>query len=107
MVKKILSIVLWVLTGVAIIALFTFGRKSYLDHPLKGIRLNMERGHNTGFVENDSIITHAKSICGMERHAAISAIDMMQLRRMLDDNPWIAESSVYVDLNDTLRINAK
>lgn len=107
MVRKILSIVLWVVTGAAIIVLFAFGRKFYLENPLKGIRLNVERVQAAGFVENDSIVAHAKAICGMEHQAAIADIDMMRLRRMLDDNPWIAESSVYVDLNDTLHINAR
>lgn len=107
MVKKILSIVLWVVTGAAIITLFAFARKGYLETPLKGIGLNVERTHNVGFVENDSIIAQARSICDMERHAAVADIDMMQLHRMLDENPWIACSSVYIDLNDTLRLTAK
>ena len=106
MVKKILSIVLWVVTGAAIITLFVFARKGYLETPLKGISLNMERVQNEGFVENDSIIAQASSICGMERHAVVADIDMMQLHRMLDDNPWIAHSSVFIDLNDTLRLSA-
>ena len=107
MVKKILSIVLWVVTGAAIIVLFTFGRKGYLENPLKGISLHVERSQAIGFVEKDSIIAKARSICGMERQANISDIDMMQLHQMLGNNPWIAESSVYVDLNDTLRITIK
>ena len=106
MVKKILSIVLWVVTGAAIITLFAFARKGYLESPLKGIHLNMERANGVGFIEDDSIIAQAKSICGMERHAAIADIDMMKLHRMLDENPWISRSSVYIDLNDTLRLTA-
>ena len=106
MVKKILSIVLWVITGVAIITLFAFARKGYLETPLKGIDLNVERVQGSGFVEDDSIIAQARLICGMERHATISDIDMMQLHRMLNENPWIARSTVYIDLNDTLRLNA-
>ena len=106
MVKKILSIVLWVVTGAAIIVLFAFARKSYLEAPLKGIGLNVERTHSVGFVEKDSIISQARSICGMDRHTVIADIDMTRLHRMLDENPWIARSSVYIDLNDTLRLSA-
>lgn len=106
MVKKILSIVLWVVTGAAIITLFVFARKGYLETPLKGIGLNVERAHQVGFVEDDSIIAQARSICGMERQTAIADINMTQLHRMLDENPWIARSTVYIDLNDTLRLSA-
>lgn len=107
MVKKILSIILWVVTGAAIIVLFAFGRKAYLETPLKGIHLSMERSHATGFVINDSIITHAQKLCGMEHQAAIASVDMMKLRKLLDDNPWIAKSSAYINLNDSLIIKAK
>lgn len=107
MVKKILSITLWVITGAAIIVLFAFGRKSYLETPLKGIHFTVERSHAKGFVQNDSVLAQASAICGMERQAAIGTVDMMQLRRMLDGNPWIAEASAYVGLDDTLVITAR
>lgn len=106
MVKKILSIVLWVVTGAAIITLFAFARKGYLETPLKGINLSIERSQPAGFVEKDSVLAQARAICDIEHHAAISSINMMQLRQMLDNNPWIDQSSVYIDLNDTLRITA-
>ena len=39
MVKKILSIVLWVITAAAIVVLFICARESYLNTPLKSINL--------------------------------------------------------------------
>ena len=98
---------MWVVTGAAIIVLFAFSRKGYLESPLKGIHLTMERNHSSGFVVNDSIIAHAKDICGIERQASIASVDMMKLNRMLSENPWIAKSSAYIDLNDTLIITAR
>ena len=107
MVKKILSIILWVITGAAIVVLFIFGRKSYLETPLKGISFAIERYHEKGFIESDSILARAQAICGMERQASIASVDMMQLRRMLDSNPWIAEAGAHIGLNDTLFIKAR
>lgn len=107
MVKKILKIALWVITGAALIVLFVFGRKQYLDTPLKGITFQLERSHKNGFVEKDSVIAHAEAICNMERHAAISSVDMMQIQKLLDVNPWIDQASAYIGLNDTLIIKAK
>lgn len=107
MVKKVLSIILWVITGAALIALFIFGRKSYLETPLKGISFTIERSHTKGFVENDSIIAHAYAICGMDHQAAIATVDMMRLGRMLESNPWIAESGAHIGLSDTLFIMAR
>lgn len=107
MVKKILKIALWVITGAALVVLFVFGRKQYLDTPLKGITFQLERSHKKGFVEKDSVITHAEAICKIERHAAISTVDMMQIQKLLDVNPWIDQASAYIGLNDTLIIKAK
>ena len=61
MVKKILSIVLWVITGGALIVLFAFGRSKYLETPLKGIELRLERSHTNGFVDRDQLMLAAQA----------------------------------------------
>lgn len=107
MVKKILKIALWVITGVALVMLFVFGRKWYLETPLKGIDFNLERSHRNGFVEKDSVVSYAKAICDLEHQAAISTINMRKIQQLLDDNLWIESASAYIGLNDTLIIKAK
>ena len=107
MVKKILSIVLWVVTGAALIVLFVSGRTKYLKTPLKGIQIDLERSHTNGFVEKDSLLAYAKAVCDMEHHNTISNIDMYKVNKLLTDNPWIEHGSAFVDLNDTLFIKAK
>ena len=107
MVKKILKIALWVITGAALVALFIFGRRWYLATPLKGITFKLERGTGQGFVEADSIISYAKAICDIEHQAKISSVDMTKIQKLLDNNPWIERSSAYIGLSDTLFITAK
>ena len=107
MVKKILSIVLWVLTGAALVVLFVFGRSWYLDTPLKGVVFNLERHHPNGFVQVDTVIAHAEALCDLEHHTTIGDVDMADLQKMLDKNPWIEQSSAFIGLNDTLIIQAK
>ena len=107
MVKKILRIVLWVVTAVALIMLFTFGRKKYLETPLKGVEFQLERSHSNGFVVKDSVLTQVKGICGIERHAAIATVDMMKISQLLNSNPWIESANAYIGLNDTLFVKAK
>lgn len=107
MVKKILSIVLWVITGAALVTLFVFGRKWYLDTPLQGVVLQLDRHDTRGFVEKDTIIAYAEAICGIEHQASIGNIDMMKIKRLLSENPWIESSSAFISLNDTLFIKAK
>ena len=107
MVKKILKIALWVITGAALVVLFVFGRKWYLETPLKGIDFHLERCHKNGFVEKDSVVSYAKAICDLEHHAAISSVNMMKIQQLLDGNPWIEKANAYIGLNDTLVIKAK
>jgi cell division protein FtsQ len=107
MVKKILKIALWVITGVALVVLFAFGRKRYLETPLQGISFQLERNHKNGFVQKDSIISYAEAICDLEHRAALGSVNLTKIQQLLDGNPWIEKSSAYIGLNDTLVIKAK
>ena len=107
MVKKILKIALWVITGAALVVLFIFGRKWYLETPLKGITFDLQRSHDHGFVEKDTVMAYAEAICDIEHHAKISSIDLMKIQKLLGNNPWIEHSSAFIGLNDTLQIKAK
>ena len=107
MVKKILSIVLWVITGGALIVLFAFGRSKYLETPLKGIELRLERSHADGFVDRDTLLAHAEKVCDLAHQNKIADINMEKVYKLLTDNPWIERGSAFIDLNDTLFIEAK
>lgn len=107
MVKKVLSIVLWVITGGALIVLFTFGRNRFLETPLKGIELRLERSHADGFVDRDTLLAHAKAVCGIAHRNKIADVDMEQVNKLLTSNPWIERGSAFIDLNDSLLIEAK
>ena len=107
MVKKILVIVLWVVTASALVTLFVFGRRHYLETPLQGIDFQLERHQDKGFVERDTVLRQFEEVCGLERHNTISAIDLMKIQKLLNDNPWVETSSAYLGLNDTLMVSAK
>ena len=107
MVKKILSIVLWVLTGAALVVLFVFGRNWYLETPLRGVVFDLERHHPTGFVEKDTVITEVERLCDLQNDTRIADINMTKIQHLLNQNPWIEQSSAFIGLNDTLIIHAK
>lgn len=107
MVKKILKIALWVITGAALVILFVFGRRWYLETPLKGIDFHLERSGSHGFVVKDSVLSRTENLCGFPGHAHIGSVNMAGIQKMLYDNPWIENSSAYIGLNDTLTIQVK
>ena len=107
MVKKILSIILWVVTGGALVVLFAFGRKTYLNTPLKGINFSFEQANSKGCVEKDTLLSYIEALCDIQHEAKISSINMMGIKKLLCDNPWIEQASGYIGLNDTLTLKAK
>ena len=102
MVKKILSIVLWVVTAAALILLFIFARKDYLDQPLKAIQIATET--DTGFVRKSVLKDEIWQICGKSN---ISKVNMKAIQDHLNGNPWIESNASYVNLDGILNVSFK
>ena len=100
MVKKILSIVLWTITAVALILLFVFAREDYLNRPLNSVKLITET--DTGFVRKGVLCEELWKQCGSKK---VGTVDMIKIQKHLDNNPWIESNSTYIDLNGTLNVN--
>lgn len=104
MVRKILSIVAWVLTAGALIALFVFAREDYLTSPVKAVKVNIEREGNSGFIKERFLLADIDRLRG---HSDIGTINMLSIQQRLESNPWIESSTSYIDLDGTLNINIK
>ena len=102
MVKKILSIVLWVITAAALIVLFIFARENYLNTPLKAVNLMPES--DRGFVRMSVLHQEIEKQCGQSK---IGTVDMIKIQNHLDANPWIESNSAYIDLDCNLNVNFK
>ena len=102
MVKKILSIVLWVVTAAALVVLFIFARENYLDAPVNGINLIPET--DSGFVRRSELRDDIGGFCS---HHSIGTVNMVAIQSYLDRNPWIEQNAAYIDLDGTLNVNFK
>ena len=102
MVKKILSIVLWVITAAALVVLFIFARENYLTQPVKDINLSVKA--DTGFVRKSVLHDELPQICG---NAEIGTVNMIAIQKLMDDSPWIESNASYIDLNGALNVNFK
>lgn len=107
MVKKILSILVWIITAGGIVTLFIFSRSNYLSTPLKSISINLEGSNGHEFVNKDTLLCEIGRICHISSKNSIGNIDMVQIERHLNDNPWIEKSASYIGLDSVLYINAK
>ena len=100
MVKKILSIVLWVVTAAALVVLFIFAREDYLETPLKAINITAEP--DSGFVRRHELHEMMEQRYG---NSKIGTVDMVKIQRQLDANPWIESNTAYIDLDGNLNIS--
>ena len=104
MVKKILSIVAWVITAVALVALFIFAREYYLKQPVKSVNLNIERKQDSGFVKETVILNKVGQMCEKSK---IGTFNMMAVKNQMHSNPWVETSSAFIDMQGILNINVK
>lgn len=102
MVKKILSIVTWVLTAAALTALFVFAREDYLNSPIKALTVNIERESDSGFIKGRNILA---DIDGLRHSSNIGTVNLLAIQKRLEANPWIERSTSYIDLDGILNIN--
>ena len=102
MVKKILSILLWVATAAGLILLFIFARENYLEAPVNHIRLIPES--DSGFVRRNELRYEIGGFCS---HHSIGTVNMVAIQRFLDDNPWIESNASFIDMDGTLTVSFK
>lgn len=102
MVKKILSILLWVVTAAALVVLFVFARENYLTTPLKSIQLIPAA--DTGFVRKTALHEEIEQICG---NSKVGTVNMIAIQKVMEENSWIEDGTSYIDLDGTLNVSFK
>ena len=102
MVKKILSIVVWVITAGALVALFVFAREYYLDKPIQSVTLIPES--DSGFVKRSVLHDDIVSMCVNKK---VGTANMLEIQQKLNDNPWIESNTSYIDLDGHLNVSFK
>ena len=102
MVKKILSILLWVVTAAALVVLFVFARENYLTTPLKSIQLIPAT--DTGFVRKTALHKEIEQICG---NSKVGTVNMIAIQKVMEENSWIEDGTSYIDLDGTLNVSFK
>ena len=103
MVKKILSIVVWVVTAAALIVLFVFAREAYLTSPVKSVNIDIERSGDSGFIKERFL----KADIDRFRSNSIGTVRLYDLQQSLNANPWVESNTSFIDLDGTLHVSIK
>lgn len=95
--NKFLKILAWVLTIAAIACLWYFTHKDHVEHPLKGLELNLIRQNEHGFIDKNVECQKIMKICDTVHNTDITMIPIDSVRNYLKSIPW----AIYTDANIT------
>ena len=96
--KKLLRILVWVLTIAAIGCLWYFTRQDHVEHSLKSVDMTLIRTDNQGFIDSLDVYDNIMAICDTANNNDITKIPIDDIRTYLKNIPW----AVYTDANITL-----
>lgn len=95
--NKFLKISGWVLTIAAIACLWYFTHKEHVDHPLKGVELNLVSAYEHGFIDKNVEYQKIMRICDTTHNTDITMIPVDSVRNYIKSIPW----AIYTDANIT------
>jgi cell division protein FtsQ len=104
MVKKILTISTWVVSILALVALFAFARMEYLQSPVKNLNLVIDRPANGGFLEYKKtyslIMKMTDSILGQP----VEKLSLFSLKNKLSSNPYVSHVELFTTMDGVLNV---
>ena len=95
--NKFLKISGWVLTVAAIACLWYFTHKEHVEHPLKGVELNIISAHEPGFIDKNAEYQKIMQICDTTHNTDITMIPVDSVKNYIKSIPW----AIYTDANIT------
>lgn len=107
MVKRILSIATWIITGVGILFLMAFARQQYRHSTIKRMDLQIDRKSNVGFLQHEKIMNSIMRASDSAVGKPVSTLKPSKLQAMLDANPWIDHSDVSTSINGIVNIRLR
>ena len=106
MVKKILSIVLWLVTAVVVVTVLAIGRNKYRNAPVNSIVITKECDKQGSFINDSLIKASLVALCDTGT-SKVKDIDIAKIEDTLNTNPWIESAKAYTDVDRKLNINIK
>lgn len=107
MVKRILCILLVVVTVGGMSTLLYVSREKYLESNISGVALHIDRAQERGFVDYAKTLTLIDDICDTATRRKVREIDIDYIVDTIKSNPWVKECVAKVDMKAVLRVVVK
>ena len=102
---KFLKISAWVLTIAAIACLWYFTRKDHIEHPMRGLELNLMRETEQGFIDKDVVYQKIMKICDTTKNRDITMIPLDSVRNYLKSIPWATYTDANITFDEMMVVN--
>jgi len=105
--KKLISIItwtVWVATGASLFVLMGFARESFLNAPLREVRLHIEQHQEGGFLMKDSIKAEINNVFSGSIGLPMRVIQTEPLTSHLSSIPWVESVKASTAINGTLKV---
>ena len=107
MVKRILVILLWLVTAAAIVALFVYMRTTYRNSTIKKMKVEVFRTGERGFIDEKEIMQTVDILYDTLFRTLVKDFDPKKVDSMLTKNPWIENATVNLSLSGEVKIKIK
>lgn len=107
MVKRILSIATWIITGIGILVLMAFARQHYRHSAIKTMNVQIERTGGEGFLQKEKVMAVVMRVSDSAVGKSIGALRVTKLQSALVSNPWVDHSDVSTSINGVVNIRLR
>lgn len=105
MIKRIINLIVWLVSAAALLVLLGFARQSYRNITVGDIQVHIVRADAKGFIDEAEVLqtlnAHADTIVGQ----TVKQLKMEQLAGELKQNPWAQKSNLRAGLDGVLRVH--
>ena len=104
--KKILSTLLWTITGAAGIVLLVAAVRSNNDKLCEGVDIEISGVSNNFFIDKEDVLSIVKNFSGGQVEGkAISSFNLGAMENNLEKDVWVKNAELFFDNNQVLRIS--
>lgn len=104
MLKRILSISVWILTALALVALLGFARYTHYNKPIKGLDLSIEGQKVGGFLNHTTMSQDIKDLLAIDLRSPLKTVHITALQTDLLKNPYITKAEASTTIEGIVKV---
>jgi cell division protein FtsQ len=104
MLKKILSIVTWIITALGLMALLGFARYTHFNKPLKGLELNIEFPDDGGFLSQLEMHNRISRMIGINERKTLKTVNIIDLKKEINNDPYVRRVDAFTSIDGNVKV---